>query len=121
VRVALEIEHRVDDVFEHARPGQGALLGHVADQDHRDAGLFGQAGELRSAFADLRDRSRRRAELLRPQRLDRIDHRHLRLRRLQRGEDLSRLISASSLSWPVSSDRRRARIAICWPDSSPLT
>ncbi len=33
VRVALEVEHRVDDVLEHARPGERAFLGDVADQD----------------------------------------------------------------------------------------
>jgi hypothetical protein len=121
VRVALEIEHGIHDVFEHARPGQRALLGHVADQDDRDAGLFGQAGELRCAFAHLRDRPGRRTELLRPQGLDRVDHRHLRLRRLQRGEDLFQIDLGQQLSLPVASDRRRARIAICWPDSSPLT
>jgi hypothetical protein len=54
--VALEIEHGIDDVFEHARPGQRALLGHVADQDDRDAGLLGQPRQLRRAFAHLRHR-----------------------------------------------------------------
>ena len=35
MRVALEIEHRVDDVLQHARAGDRALLGHVADEDAR--------------------------------------------------------------------------------------
>ena len=87
VRVSLEIKHRVNDVLEHAWTGQGTLLGHMANQDYRDAGLFRQARELRSAFTDLRDRSRCRAQLLGPQRLDRIDYRHLRLRRPQGGQD----------------------------------
>ena len=81
--VALEIKHGIDHVFEHARPGQRAFLGHVTDQDHRDAGLFGQSRQLRRTFAHLRHRSRRARQLIRPQRLDRIDHRHLRLFRLQ--------------------------------------
>ncbi|EXI89106.1 MAG: hypothetical protein AW12_01756 [Candidatus Accumulibacter sp. BA-94] len=87
VRIALEVEHRVDDVFEHPRPGQCTLLGHVADQNHGDSRLFGQARQLRGAFAYLGDRSRCRVELIRPQGLDRVDHRHLRLYRLQRGQD----------------------------------
>jgi hypothetical protein len=122
VRVALEIEHGIHDVFEHARPGQRALLGHVADQNHRDAGLFGQPGQLRRAFAHLRHRARRRTELLRPQRLDRVDHRHLRLRSLQRGEDLFQIdLGQQFAACRYSSASRRARIATCWPDSSPLT
>ena len=33
-RITLEIQHRVDQVLEHARTGDGAVLGHVADDDH---------------------------------------------------------------------------------------
>ncbi len=32
MRVAFEIEHGVDDVLEHARAGDRAFLGHVADE-----------------------------------------------------------------------------------------
>ena len=35
VRIALEIEHRVDHVLEHARARERAFLGHVADEDDR--------------------------------------------------------------------------------------
>ena len=35
--VALEIQHRVDQVLEQLRPGDRALLGHVADDDDRGA------------------------------------------------------------------------------------
>jgi hypothetical protein len=34
MRVAFEVEHRVDDVLEHARPGDRAVLGDVPDEDH---------------------------------------------------------------------------------------
>jgi len=60
----------------------------VSDEDHRDAGPLGQACQLRRAFAYLTDRARRRTELLRPQRLDRVDHRHPWRRGLQRRQDL---------------------------------
>ena len=88
MRIALEIEHGVDHVFQHARPGQRALLGHVPDQDHRRAALLRQPGEPRRAFAHLRHRPRRRSERVRPQSLDRVDHRDLRRLRLQHGEYL---------------------------------
>ena len=35
VRIALEVEHGVDDVLEHARPGDRALLRDVADEEQR--------------------------------------------------------------------------------------
>ena len=40
VAVALELQHAVDEVLEHPRPGDGAVLRHVADQDRRDARLL---------------------------------------------------------------------------------
>ena len=45
VAVALELEHRVDHVLEDARPGDGALLGHVTDEEDGRAGLLGEAQE----------------------------------------------------------------------------
>jgi hypothetical protein len=56
--VALEIQHGVDDVLEHARAGQRALFRDVADQDDGDAGLLGHAGQLGRALAHLRHRTR---------------------------------------------------------------
>ena len=41
VGVALEIEHAVDDVLEHAGPGEAAVLGDVADQHHGAAARLG--------------------------------------------------------------------------------
>ena len=35
VAVALELEHAVDEVLEHARAGDGAVLRHVADEERR--------------------------------------------------------------------------------------
>jgi hypothetical protein len=57
VRVALEIQHRVDDVLQHARPGQRAFLGDVADQHDAGAAGLGRAREVRGAFAHLRHRA----------------------------------------------------------------
>ena len=38
--LALEIEDRIDHVFEHAGAGDGAVLGDVADQKRRQAGFL---------------------------------------------------------------------------------
>ena len=43
VAVALEGEHRVDHVLEHAGAGQAAVLGDVADQHRGDAAGLGLA------------------------------------------------------------------------------
>ena len=40
--LALEVEHGVDHVLEQSRPGDGAVLGDVADQESRQAGFFRQ-------------------------------------------------------------------------------
>src|SRR5205085_6916835 len=40
VAVALELQHAVDEMLEHARSGDGAVLRHVADEDRRHAGLL---------------------------------------------------------------------------------
>ncbi len=61
--IALEIQHRVDDVLEHARSGQRAFLGHVSDQYHRDVAALGDTGQLRRAFAHLRHRAGRGSQL----------------------------------------------------------
>ena len=44
-RFAFEIEHRVDHVLQHARAGDLAVLGHVADEDDRRAAGLGVADE----------------------------------------------------------------------------
>ena len=45
VAIALELQHGVDDVLEHARPGEAAVLGDVADQHDRDVALLGHVDE----------------------------------------------------------------------------
>ena len=84
--LALELQHAVDQVLEHARPGQRPLLGDVANQEHRDLQAFGDLPDLLGRLANLGDRSGRRAELRRVQRLYRVDHAHLGLLGLERGE-----------------------------------
>ena len=43
VAVALELQDAVDEVLEDTRPGDGAVLRDVADEDGRDAGLLRDA------------------------------------------------------------------------------
>src|SRR6185437_11044245 len=74
--LALEVENRVDDVLERLRAGNAAALGHVADDEHRGAALFGVAHEPRGALAHLADVARRAFEVRGEQRLDRIDDEH---------------------------------------------
>ena len=53
VGVALEVEHAVDHVLEHPRPGQCALLGDMTDHHDGAAQMLGKPGELRGALAHL--------------------------------------------------------------------
>ena len=64
VAVALELEHAVDEVLEHARPGDRAVLRHVPDEEERDARLLADPQQPRGGLAHLADRSGRRADLL---------------------------------------------------------
>src|SRR3569833_4369384 len=56
--LALEVQHGVDEMLEHARACNRALLGDVADDDHRRAARLGKTDELCSTFPQLRYRTR---------------------------------------------------------------
>ena len=122
MRVALEVQHRVDHVLQHARAGQRALLGDVAHQHHRRAAGLGEAREVRRAFAHLRHRAGRRGELVGIDGLDRIDHRDRRARGVERGQDLLQLDLGQHLHLRAArGPRRRERSATWAPLSSPVT
>ncbi len=79
----------------------------MADEDRRDARLLRDAQQAGGGLAHLGDRARRRAELRRIQRLDRVDHADVRPLALERradglelglGEDLDLLRAAEPLS-----------------------
>ena len=72
--LALELEHAVHEVLEHARAGERALLGHVAHEHRRDAALLGHPHEPPGHLAHLADRAGRADQLARVQRLHRVDH-----------------------------------------------
>ena len=75
VALALERQHGVDHVLEHARTGERALLGDVADHHDRQVGRLRLDDQRVRAVAHLRDRARRRGERRIVQRLDGVDHR----------------------------------------------
>ena len=87
IGLALEIEHRVDHMLEHARPGQGAFLGDVADEEDRRAALLGKAHQQRRALADLGHAARCRLQLLGEDGLDRVDDHDLGLLGAGGGDD----------------------------------
>src|SRR5581483_1836101 len=87
VAVALELEHAVDEVLEHAWAGDRAVLRHVADEDRRDTVLLRDAQEPRGGLAHLRDGARRRSELGGVERLHGVDHAHLGALALERLAD----------------------------------
>ena len=59
MRIAFEVKHGVDDVFEHAWARERALFRYMADQDHSYAARLGEPRQLRRALTDLRDRAGR--------------------------------------------------------------
>ena len=71
--LALEIEHRVDDVLERLRAGEIAVLRDVADEKGRDVLPLRGEQQLRCGLAHLADAAGRRLELEREDGLDRID------------------------------------------------
>ena len=73
VAIALELEHAVDEVLEHARARDGAVLRHVADEDCGDVVLLRDAEQPGKPPAPV-DRARCRAHVGGVQGLDRVDH-----------------------------------------------
>ncbi len=74
VTVAVEGEHRVDQMLDGARPGQIAVLGHVADQEQRGPGRLGHAGQALDAGAHLGQAAGGLAQLGVRDGLQRVDH-----------------------------------------------
>ncbi len=110
VAVALELEDAIDEVLQDARPGDRPVLGDVADQEERDTGLLADAEQPRRRLAHLRDRSRRRADLRRVERLDRVDHADVRALALERGADGVEVRLREDLDLLRAAEPRRAKL-----------
>src|SRR5438093_5206628 len=70
--VALEVEDGVDQVLEHARAGERALLGHVADEKAGDTARLRARDQQRRRLAHLSHAAGRGAEGAGVERLDRV-------------------------------------------------
>ena len=87
--VALEREHRVDHMLDHARAGDLAVLGHVPDQQQSRAARLGEADQRLRRAAHLADRPGRRFDRVAPHGLNRIDDHELRrVARAKRRHDI---------------------------------
>ena len=88
VAVAFELQHGVDDVFEHPWSGEAAFLGDVADEDDRHVAFLGFVDEALRAAAHLTDAAGQRSEAGVGHGLDRVDHDELRTDAFDRVEDV---------------------------------
>jgi hypothetical protein len=73
--VALEVEHGVDQMLEHARAGERAFLGDVPDDEARRARALARRHQHGGRLPHLADAAGRRAEPVGVQRLDGVDDR----------------------------------------------
>ena len=125
VALALERQDRVDEVLEGLRPGERAVLGHVADEDDRDPVALGELHQPERRLADLADAAGRPVELVDGRGLDRVDdeQRRARRRRGRLDDPVRSSISASdadrSAGRPVEQPRRSRAEAELRADSSP--
>src|SRR6185436_8439457 len=111
VTIALELEHAVDEMLEHAWAGDRAVLGHVADEERRHVRLLGHTQQARSGLANLGDGAGSRADLRGVERLYGVDHAHLRPLTLERRADglelgLREDLDLSGAAEPGGSDRK---------------
>ncbi len=74
VAVAVEGEHRVDEVLDGPRAGQVAVLGDMPDQEDRDAAGLRQARQALDAGAHLGQAAGRLGQIRIAHRLQRVDH-----------------------------------------------
>src|SRR6266581_889088 len=85
--LALEVEDGVDNVLEHARPGNRALLVDVAHEENRDVAALRQQHQPAGALAHLADAARCGGDVAHKHRLDRVDDGHHRPRLLELLDD----------------------------------
>ncbi len=71
--LAFEVEHRVDDVLEHLRAGEAAVLRHVADEDRRQIASLRGEEQIGRRLPHLADAARRGLHLQREHGLNGVD------------------------------------------------
>ncbi len=72
--VTLQIEHGIHDVFQDSRPGNGAGLSDVANEEDGNTVPFSYLHQLCGAFAHLTHRPSSRIQFIQVDRLDGVDH-----------------------------------------------
>ena len=110
IAVALELEHAVDQVLEHARACDCAVLGHVADEDGGDVLLLRDPEQAAGGLADLADRAGRRAHVGGIESLDRVDHADVGPLALEGGADGIELGLGEDLDVLGAAEPRRAQL-----------
>src|SRR5258708_19968574 len=88
------------DVVQRGRGRGRGLVGEVAGEPHDRAARLGVTRQVRHALAYLRDRTGSGGELLRVERLNRVDDGDFRLGFLQSGEDALELDLGEQLELP---------------------
>ena len=73
VAVALEVQHHVDEVLEHARAGDRAVLGDVADEHGGDVAGLGHPDQRGGDLLDLGDAAGDALDARGADGLDRVD------------------------------------------------
>ena len=76
--IAFEVNHRVHEMFEGARPGDGAFFGDMADEKDPDISFLGFPHQPRCTFPDLSDGAGSKIELPRVEGLDGVYRDNLR-------------------------------------------
>ena len=72
-------------MLQHPRARDGAVFGHVPDQEHRCARLLGQAQQAPGGLTHLAHAARRRAQIVAVERLHGVHHDQLRALLVQGG------------------------------------
>ena len=73
VALALEVQDGVDDVLQRFRPGQAAVLRHMADQQGRHVSTLRRKQQVRRRVPDLANAARRGLQLRGKNGLDGVD------------------------------------------------
>ena len=94
VPIAVERQHRVDDVLQRSRPRERTVLRDVADEDRRQRAGLRDRDECRRALAHLHDRAGHARHRGVGDRLDRVDGEHVGLGCVDRGDDLVERVGA---------------------------
>jgi hypothetical protein len=121
VAIALELEHAVDEVLEHARTCERTVLRHVTDEERGDPDLLRDPQDATRRLAHLRDRTRRGTDTGRMERLHRVDHADVGAFALERRADDIEVGLGKDLDLSPQPRQPGARSLTCSTDSSPVT